>query len=1066
MKGTGIRNLYPAFILAFVFCGAIVGETASLSIVVSSLGSSVLSKLYLLNGFLLFGLPVLFLKYIDRVNHGKLLSKQLIIVISLLMIFLISLLVFPEKSVLHTILLFSIYPVSYLSKTTLFLSFWTLANDLNTAGESKKTFPVIAAWGFAGGLAGAYIARCLMEIVSTEVIIVLWAFSYAIGYLFTIKTINAFKSRLVPREDILNVDSNILGKINDLLKLKLVKLISIVYFLVFILIFCIDYLFWFKCHEWFETSESLAKFQFTFYQIHAVVTMIGLWFILPGMISRFGFTRLFYGFPIVMSFGGLILMVLEVHNPYASFFTVFITVQFFRYVVFENAFSPIYQMFFAAIERERRGSAKTLLEGFVKPGAILSSGIILLMLKDHEILILGLVTACGISVTLIVFYLRRTYTRAFIPEEITSIGPNIIVAQIGNNNNLKALGILNEFSKSKDPDSRMLAVKILSATGTQDSFEKLRAMFNSEKDQNTREMISSSLSNFYNHKTRIFIEELLKDPNPRIRANAISSVNKMHCNWKRYLKSSILQLLFDNSLRVQIEAAIFLWFNCGQDERLSVTAFLKNLLGSTNSNRRSAGIYLIGIMQPEGWENLIVENLDSTSFQIFTKCTEVILKSAPMDVRIRMLSKVEMLTREHIAILGRTIEKIDKEAWETVVEFIPMAKNRRMMFELVKCLRKIADSIRSAGGKLNIRQETYAHIRRWITDELEMVYRDAYIFCGIGNPDSESKLKVLENALQENMIRICEWAVNAMVLLDKTGTLTWRYTDIDINELSQRLDLVEIIEGSFSDKTAVMLLPLLKFESFENVARVGKGYFHFTDEITEPGLIHFIRSDNRWISLCALFSIAEYFPEILNKSQVKESLVMLQRDSNRQLANTAKSLLERKGQNTEQKIDAFELLQRVLFLKETSLFRNVSAERLMRLAEISQIVTLEDNTVVSAQGEVSDHLYIVKSGCLRVLKTDGSHAAEISKVKSGETYGELGLFTQSPRSATAVTEGKCELYVLKRGSLKKLLFEVPEIAFNLLEVLSERLKKSGEKMVEISREISNDELEAAQSFKA
>ena len=36
----------------------------------------------------------------------------------------------------------------------------------------------------------------------------------------------------------------------------------------------------------------------------------------------------------------------------------FVVVQFFRHVAFENAFSPIYQMFFAAIEKEKRGRAK------------------------------------------------------------------------------------------------------------------------------------------------------------------------------------------------------------------------------------------------------------------------------------------------------------------------------------------------------------------------------------------------------------------------------------------------------------------------------------------------------------------------------------------------------------------------------------------------------------------------------------------------------------------------------------------------------------------------------------
>ena len=54
-------------------------------------------------------------------------------------------------------------------------------------------------------------------------------------------------------------------------------------------------------------------------------------------------------------------------------FFVFVSVQFFRYIFFEIAFAPLYQLFFAAIVKEQRGRAKTFLEGVVKPLAIFLS---------------------------------------------------------------------------------------------------------------------------------------------------------------------------------------------------------------------------------------------------------------------------------------------------------------------------------------------------------------------------------------------------------------------------------------------------------------------------------------------------------------------------------------------------------------------------------------------------------------------------------------------------------------------------------------------------------------------
>jgi hypothetical protein len=41
-------------------------------------------------------------------------------------------------------------------------------------------------------------------------------------------------------------------------------------------------------------------------------------------------------------------------------------------------------MFFASIEKEKRGRAKTFLEGFIKPGAMITSGLILIVLKINR----------------------------------------------------------------------------------------------------------------------------------------------------------------------------------------------------------------------------------------------------------------------------------------------------------------------------------------------------------------------------------------------------------------------------------------------------------------------------------------------------------------------------------------------------------------------------------------------------------------------------------------------------------------------------------------------------------
>lgn len=1051
---SGIRqNNYavPAFLLAFIFCGAIVGETVSLSLIVTTVGSGILSRMYLINGLMLLGLPLLFFNHIDRVERGKLLSVQLFTVtvilsaISLILMFSIR-----SESVWVKSLLFILYPLSYLSKTTLFLTFWTLANDIFTTNESKKAFPVISAWGFAGGLSGACMSRLLVEIAPAELVLAVWTVSYGVAFVFSLKTRSHFSRKLLHTEEVQNHASGILENVESVLTSKLVRLIAVLYFFIFIAVFSVDYLFWNKSHEWFTTSASIASFQFSFYLVHAIITIAGLWFLLPGLISRLGFSRILYVLPMILTTGGVILLILHKTTGGKTFFALFVLFQILRYVAFENAFSPIYQMFFAAIEKEKRGRAKTMLDGIVKPAAIIASGLILIVIGGSTEIILFLILLCGMVLLFTAFQIRRTYSASLIPVNKRYLDSQTVFRELGNWGDERLWPVIQEYSNSQTADMRMMSVKLLASTGTGRAFEELVKLYDKEADAALKELIARSIGRFYTYNTRPFIEKLLKEPNQRVRANALYSLNRMNCNWKRHLKPLVKQFLFENSIRVQIEAACFLWEAGETHDRENVAAFLNGLLGSTNPNRRSAGLYLIGLLKPADWGEVLVENLTSTSLQVFRKSIEVILRSAAPAVKSRALQKVQTLGREHIAITGRTIDAIGSSLWDTLVGFLPQASNRRMVFELVRSLRLIADSIRSSGHKWSLSDDTAVTINNWIVSELENVYRDGFVWYKFTENNRKREITgVLENALYENIIRTCEWAVNAMVLLDKKGVLSWRHNDINIKERAQRHDLIEIIESTSYQRIGSLVLPLLKINSWENIYKAGKSNFHFKDKAAQDGLLYFISSDNRWLCFCGLYTYALFSGEKKPDPAVTEVLKMLVNDPSPQISLAARDILENQAQTDIKKSLAFEYLERVLLFKKCSLFKNVGAEKLLELAEIAQEAAYEKGSVISAQGQVSDHLYLVKKGSIRVVKSNGPVEKVLSTVREAETYGELGLFTQTTRSASAVANEDCELYIIKRGPFKKLLLEIPDIAYSLLEVLSERLRKSGEEMVEI-----------------
>lgn len=1048
-NGKTSQLLIPSFLLAFIFCGAVVGETVSIALVVSAYGSAILSKLYLVNGVILLSLPLFFFKYIDKVNRGKLLSTLLFYTTLVLGLVLVAIICTRQIPVLSNSTLIVLYPIAYLSKTILFLTFWTMANDIYSTPEAKKAFPVIAAWGFGGALFGVILAKVVLSVVDAQALVLFWIVIYGAAWTFTKRMQDHFGLKLQPREDLPDTykRTNVFN-IGNLLTIKLIRMMGVFYYVVFVAVFSLDYLFWRQCHEWFTTSKGLASFQFSFYFVHASITIIALRTLLPIAISKIGFTKILYGLPIVLSAGGGALYLVLQGKGIGLQLYIFSTVQMFRYILFEISFAPSYQMLFTALPKEKRGRAKTLLEGVVKPGAIFTTGILLLVFGEHVTGILLVVALSGVALCLIVYVLRKIYTDELIHESEPPLRLGEIIVSAGREKTKKLDYIINQYAFENDTDMKVVAIKLLRRLGTPASFSTMENIYNQEKVPRVREAIAQSVDVYFNYNTKTFVEKLLSDKNHRIRANVLFALNKMNCNWKKHLKPQVLQLLFEKSMRVQIEAACFLWQNGRAREKITVFALLNNLLSSEEENRRVAGLYLSGRIRAPGWEQVLLENLKTTSKKIFIKSLEVIFSNATLSVRVQTLTCIDLFDRSYIELTGKVLEGCGEQVWDAIVTFIPGATNKRMIFEMVRCLRIIADQWKEKGSRYILTERSSDKIHSWIEDQLGSMYRDAVYYVNLKKVyKKSSSLQILEDALRENQLRICEWAVNAIVLLDKKDVMVWRHGDLDIRELDQRYDLVEIFETNSSEKLVSFVLPLLKQESWDVLARVGKNNFRLRLGDTHQGILYFMQSENRWVALCALYLLEEHPSLPVYQVEVKRVLEQLKQDNDCHVAQAAKHLIAKNMGKITDSSRAFELLESVLFFKQTSLFRRVGADKLLRLVEIAQLIEYQKDDVISAQGEISDQLYVVKKGSLRIEKTIEERKAIVAVLESGETYGEIGLFSQSSRSATAVAQEKTEVFVLKRAAFKRIILENPDISFNLLEVLSERLRKNGEEIV-------------------
>ena len=75
----------------------------------------------------------------------------------------------------------------------------------------------------------------------------------------------------------------------------------------------------------------------------------------------------------------------------------------------------------------------------------------------------------------------------------------------------------------------------------------------------------------------------------------------------------------------------------------------------------------------------------------------------------------------------------------------------------------------------------------------------------------------------------------------------------------------------------------------------------------------------------------------------------------------------------------------------------------------------------------------------------------LTTVEKGSYFGEMAVLDQDPRSAAARVSEDARLFVLKGEQLKELIYVMPEIAFTIFRVLSERVRRSDKRLDSMAR---------------
>ena len=150
-------------------------------------------------------------------------------------------------------------------------------------------------------------------------------------------------------------------------------------------------------------------------------------------------------------------------------------------------------------------------------------------------------------------------------------------------------------------------------------------------------------------------------------------------------------------------------------------------------------------------------------------------------------------------------------------------------------------------------------------------------------------------------------------------------------------------------------------------------------------------------------------------------------------------------------------IERIIFLKQVAFFQNMTIDRLKALANICEEEFIPKSTTIFEEGAPGGVLYIVVNGRVAIERR-GEHKGAVVRLAIMEAYssfGEMSLFNSYPRSASVLTLEDTLVLKMNDKKLGILMRQYPDMALELIKVLSMRMRETNEQFARVNRSMSS-----------
>lgn len=141
-----------------------------------------------------------------------------------------------------------------------------------------------------------------------------------------------------------------------------------------------------------------------------------------------------------------------------------------------------------------------------------------------------------------------------------------------------------------------------------------------------------------------------------------------------------------------------------------------------------------------------------------------------------------------------------------------------------------------------------------------------------------------------------------------------------------------------------------------------------------------------------------------------------------------------------------EQMKELIALKQVPLFSTLTLPQLAAIDRLMVTRHYVKGETIFHKGDHGSELLVVVEGEIRIHLDGGGREVTLATHGTGSVVGEMAVFDEQPRSASAQAMTSTTVRVLRRDRLHAIVAEHPEVLLEFIKNLSQRLREMDEKL--------------------